>query len=177
MVNRRTFQFGLIALFVFTLVIAVVLRIWAPRLEFERLLSGNASRSVERIMITGRGRRLIFGSAQAVDYFRHGFIRSTRGGRAYREDYEAGIPPRKYKSYTMHVRTASGTYSVDCQISGQDCCMYVPFEESIADGEEPNRRFDFVKPVPPDVQQGLDFFFADIEIGEKTVELVLSENR
>lgn len=51
--------------------------------------------------------------------------------------------------------------------------MFIPFEESIADGEEPNRRFDFVEPIPPDVVEILEFLFCDLDDKDQNIENVV----
>ncbi|MBI1248741.1 hypothetical protein GC197_12985 [bacterium] len=173
MAGRRRIQFGIVAMLGLILVVAIIARMWAPEIEFQRMISGHSPSKVQDIVITGQGRRLTIKSRQAMEYITDGIMRSTREGRAFHEDHEAGVPPRRYHPYTLHIRTSSGYYSVYCQISAKDCCMFIPFEESIADGEEPNRRFDFVEPIPPDVVEILEFLFCDLDDKDQNIENVV----
>lgn len=168
--SRRRFQFGILSLLFLILTVAVIVRMWAPRLEFQRMISGSSSTRVESIVILGQGRRVTCDSREAIEYLSSGVARSTRGGRAFAEDYDAGLPSRRYVPYTMQFKMGSGYYSVDCVISAKDCCMYIPFEDSIADGDEPNRRFDFLEPMPTDVVKIIGLLLQDSDSKNGAIE-------
>lgn len=159
--GTRKFQFGILSLLLLVLAVAIIVRMWAPELEFQRMISGSSPPSVESIVIAGQGRRLTCNSRESIKYICSGVVRSTRGGRAYAEDHDAGLPSRRYVRCDMQFKMKSGVYSIECLISTTDCCMHIPFEDSIADGDEPNRRFDFLEPMPSDVAEILDLLLRD----------------
>ncbi|MCC9608312.1 hypothetical protein LOC68_10915 [Blastopirellula sp. JC732] len=48
--------------------------------------------------------------------------------------------------------------------------MYIPFEDSIADGDEPNRRFDFLEPMPTDVVKIIGLLLQDSDSKNGAIE-------
>lgn len=143
------------------LLVAAMARLWAPRLEFAKVLAGESFGTISAIDVYGQRRLVYCRNDEMVKYLVEGLNRSKRGGRAFREDYEAGVPPRRYVPYTLRVHTSSGSYSVHCHISKQDICMSIPFEEPIED--EPNRRFAFAEPIPAKMIEILEFLHSDYD--------------
>ncbi|MBA2117994.1 hypothetical protein HOV93_52020 [Planctomycetes bacterium FF15] len=171
MTGRRRLQFGMIAILGFILVVSVIVRVWAPRLEFERMISSRSSNTIREIVVKGQGRQVRCRSKHLVEYIGSGIMRSARGGRAYREDYDAGLPPRRYVPYTMRVRTSCGYYSFSCWISAKDCCMFIPFEDPIGEDGTPNRRFEFAEPIPGEAREMLQFLLSDLDMDNRLMEL------
>jgi len=145
-------------------VVAIGFRLIAPRFELKRLVQGNGGAKIQAFEITGQRRKAICRNPVVLDYLNKRMRNSVRSGRVYQfegKEYDSIV--RDYRPYWMRLEMSSGSYWIRCDLSLDDLCMNLPFEEKWGDEPSPNRRIEFGPDMPEELKTIWDFLLSDYE--------------